>query len=143
VDNLTVDLQSPKIMGHWEEIMSRINSGDMPPEDEARPKPEEISKVADWILLQLREAETVRQSSVGERVAFRKLTRDEYGNTVRDLLGVDFDVKLAAAICIASEHAHNGGPLFGRAHCVNHRPLPGTGLEHPGTRTARLCRHRR
>ena len=93
VDNLRVDLQSPKIMGHWEEIMSRINSGDMPPEDETRPKPEEISRVADWILLQLREAETVRQSSAGERVAFRKLTRDEYGNTIRDLLGVNFDVK--------------------------------------------------
>jgi hypothetical protein len=98
VDNLSVDLQSPKIMGHWEEIMSRINSGDMPPEDEARPKPEEISKVADWILLQLREAETVRQSSAGERVAFRKLTRDEYGNTVRDLLGVNFDVKAPSGL---------------------------------------------
>ncbi|WP_395731027.1 DUF1592 domain-containing protein [Prosthecobacter sp.] len=98
VDNLIVDLQSPKIMGHWEEIMSRINSGDMPPEDEARPKPEEISKVADWILLQLREAETVRQSSAGERVAFRKLTRDEYGNTVRDLLGVNFDVKAPSGL---------------------------------------------
>ncbi len=93
VDNLIVDLQSPKIMGHWEEIMSRINSGDMPPEDEARPKPEEISQVAEWIVLQLREAETARQSSAGERVAFRKLTRDEYANTVRDLLGVNFDVK--------------------------------------------------
>lgn len=98
VDNLIVDLQSPKIMGHWEEIMSRINSGDMPPEDEARPKPEEISKVADWILLQLRDAETVRQSSAGERVAFRKLTRDEYGNTVRDLLGVNFDVKAPSGL---------------------------------------------
>lgn len=78
--------------------MSRINSGDMPPEDEARPKPEEISKVADWILLQLREAETVRQSSAGEKVAFRKLTRDEYANTIRDLLGVNFDVKAPSGL---------------------------------------------
>ena len=98
VDNLIVDLQSPKIMGHWEEIMSRINSGDMPPEDESRPKPEEISRVADWILLQLREAETLRHSSAGERVAFRKLTRDEYGNTIRDLLGVNFDVKAPSGL---------------------------------------------
>ncbi|MBN8417873.1 MAG: DUF1592 domain-containing protein [Verrucomicrobia bacterium] len=98
VDNLIVDLQSPKIMGHWEEIMSRINSGDMPPDDEARPKPEVISLVADWIVLQLREAESVRQSSAGERVAFRKLTRDEYGNTIRDLLGVNFDVKAPSGL---------------------------------------------
>ena len=27
VDNLIVDLDSPKTMGHWEEIMNRINSG--------------------------------------------------------------------------------------------------------------------
>ncbi len=92
VDTLAVDLQSPKIMAHWEEIMNRINSGDMPPEDEARPKPEEISRVADWIATQLREAEIVRQSS-GERVTFHKLSRDEYANTIRDLLGVNFDAK--------------------------------------------------
>ncbi len=38
VDNLPIDFDSPKIMGHWEEIMNRINSGDMPPDDvEKRP----------------------------------------------------------------------------------------------------------
>ena len=92
VDTLAVDLQSPKIMGHWEEIMNRIISGDMPPEDEPRPKVEEISRVGDWIATQLREAEVVRQSS-GERVTFHKLSRDEYANTIRDLLGVNFDAK--------------------------------------------------
>lgn len=93
VDNLTVNLDSPKSLMHWEEIMNRINSGDMPPEDEARPKPEEISRVADWIVSQLREAEVAKQSSVSERVSFRKLSREEYANSVRDLLGVTFDVK--------------------------------------------------
>jgi hypothetical protein len=34
----------------------------------------------------------VRQSS-GERVTFHKLSRDEYANTIRDLLGVNFDAK--------------------------------------------------
>src|SRR5260221_8933930 len=39
VDNLAIDFDSPKIMGHWEEIMNRINSGDMPPDDvDKRPK---------------------------------------------------------------------------------------------------------
>jgi len=93
LDTLAVDLQSPKVMAHWEEIMSRINSGEMPPDDvEQRPKPEDISRVAEWIVTQLREAEVVRQSS-GERVTFHKLSRDEYANTVRDLLGVNFDAK--------------------------------------------------
>ncbi len=92
VDTLAIDFDSPKIMGHWEEIMNRVNSGDMPPEDEERPKPEDISHVADWITGQLREADAIRQNSAGERVAFRKLSREEYANTIRDLLGVTFDV---------------------------------------------------
>lgn len=93
VDNLKVSLDSPKIMAHWEEIMNRINSGDMPPDDEPRPKPEEVARVADWILDQLHEAEAARQASGAEKVSFRKLSRDEYASTVRDLLGVNFDVK--------------------------------------------------
>jgi Protein of unknown function (DUF1592)/Protein of unknown function (DUF1588)/Protein of unknown function (DUF1585)/Protein of unknown function (DUF1587)/Protein of unknown function (DUF1595)/Planctomycete cytochrome C len=93
VDDLVVDLDSPKIMGHWEEIMNRINSGDMPPEDEKRPKPDDVAKTSEWIVAQLREAETSKQGSGGEKVSFRKLSREEYANTIRDLLGVNFDVK--------------------------------------------------
>jgi mono/diheme cytochrome c family protein len=93
VDNLQVDFTSPKIMGHWEEIMNRINSGDMPPEDEERPKPDAIANVSDWIAGELREGEAVRQASGLHQVAFLKLSREEYANTIRDLLGVTFDVK--------------------------------------------------
>ncbi len=92
VDTLKIDFESPKIMGHWEEIMNRINSGDMPPEKEPRPKPDDIARVAEWIAGQLHDAEAARQSSGGERVSFRKLSREEYANTLRDLLGVTFDV---------------------------------------------------
>src|ERR1700761_3139125 len=73
VDNLLVDFESPKIMGHWEEIMNRINSGDMPPEEKPRPKPDDIARIAEWIAGQLREAETAKQATSGERVAFHKL----------------------------------------------------------------------
>jgi len=93
VDNLVIDFDSPKTMGHWEEIMNRINSGDMPPDDvDVRPKAEDIARVSEWIAAQLREADSARQSSAGEKVAFRKLTREEYANSIRDLLGVTFDV---------------------------------------------------
>lgn len=93
VDNMGIKFDSPKNMMLWEEIMNRINSGDMPPEDEPRPKTEEVSKVADWIASQLHEAETLRQSSAGERVTFHKLSGEEYANTIRDLLGITFDIK--------------------------------------------------
>jgi mono/diheme cytochrome c family protein len=94
VDTLKIDFESPKIMGHWEEIMNRINSGDMPPDDvDKRPKPDDIARVAEWIAGQLREGEVALQASGRERVAFRKLSREEYANTIRDLLGVTFEAK--------------------------------------------------
>src|SRR6187402_1968825 len=44
-DTLKIDFESPKTMGHWEEIMNRINSGDMPPDDEdERPKPDDVAR---------------------------------------------------------------------------------------------------
>lgn len=97
-DNLLIDTRSPKTMAHWEEIMNRINSGDMPPDDEPRPEPSQVAMVAEWIVGQLREAEASRQTSGAERVAFRKLSRREYANTVRDLLGVTFDPKGPAGL---------------------------------------------
>jgi len=93
VDNLAVDYTSPKVLGHWEEIMNRINSGDMPPKAEPRPSPADIARFSEWIAAELRESEAVRQSDGAERIAFRKLSREEYANTIRDLLGVTFDVK--------------------------------------------------
>ena len=94
VDTLKIDFESPKIMGHWEEIMNRINTGDMPPDDvDKRPKPEEIARIAEWIAGQLHEGEVALQASGRERVSFRKLSREEYANTIRDLLGVTFEAK--------------------------------------------------
>ncbi len=91
LDTLTVDFDSPKIMAHWEEIMGRINSGEMPPKEKTRPKADDVARVAEWIAGQLAEAEATRQSSAKEKVSFRRLSREEYANTIRDLLGVTYD----------------------------------------------------
>jgi mono/diheme cytochrome c family protein len=98
LDTLAVDYGSPRAMMQWEEIMNRINSGDMPPEDEPRPDADQIARTADWIAGRLRDAEIAKQSSAGERVSFRKLSREEYVNTVRDLLGVTFDATLPSGL---------------------------------------------
>ncbi|HEX3133916.1 MAG TPA: DUF1592 domain-containing protein [Planctomycetota bacterium] len=92
IDTLARDFVNPAVAGHWAEMMDRMNSGDMPPKKEARPKPEEIARVADWITAQLTEGEAARQASEGEKVSFRRLSREEYRNTVRDLLGITYDV---------------------------------------------------
>jgi mono/diheme cytochrome c family protein len=92
LDTLSRDFLNPAAAGHWMEVMERIDSGDMPPKKEARPAPGDIARVAEQITLQLTEAETHRQAAEGETVSFRRLSRDEYRNTIRDLLGVACDV---------------------------------------------------
>jgi mono/diheme cytochrome c family protein len=91
VDTLTRDFANASVAGHWMDIMDRINSGDMPPKKQQRPKPEDIARVAELITAQLNEAEAARQASEGETVSFHRLSRDEYRNTIHDLLGITYD----------------------------------------------------
>jgi hypothetical protein len=91
LDTLAGDFANASIAGHWMEVMERINSGDMPPKKEPRPKPEEISRVSDQITAQLSEADAAHQAAEGETISYRRLSREEYRNTIRDLLGVAYD----------------------------------------------------
>ena len=77
-------------MGHWMEVMGRINSGDMPPKKQPRPNADDVAKVSEWIANQLRDMDSAHQSS-GDRISFRRLSREEYANTIHDLLGVNYD----------------------------------------------------
>ncbi len=75
----------------WLEIMERINSGEMPPKKEkVRPTAEESARTVEWLASRMKEGESARMAARG-RVSYNRLTRDEYVNTVRDLLGVQFD----------------------------------------------------
>jgi hypothetical protein len=91
LDTLAGDFANASVAGHWMEVMERINSGDMPPKKEPRPPPEEISTVSDQITAQLSEADAAHQAAEGETISYRRLSREEYRNTIRDLLGVTYD----------------------------------------------------
>jgi hypothetical protein len=73
----------------WGEVINVLNSHEMPPEGEPQPKPEEVARVVDWITEQMTQAELIRRDGV---IVLRRLNRDEYRNTIRDLIGVDFDI---------------------------------------------------
>ncbi|HUR44898.1 MAG TPA: DUF1592 domain-containing protein [Candidatus Saccharimonadales bacterium] len=90
LDTLPRDFSGALSATHWADAMERISSGEMPPEDEPKPKAEEAARIAEWIAGQLKEGEAARLAK-RERVTFHKLTREEYANTVYDLLGVHFD----------------------------------------------------
>ena len=80
----------------WGEVMFRMNSGEMPPKKEPQPKPQELGQVVDWISTRLKEGEAARMAKRGPVTHYR-LSRDEYANTVYDLLGVYYDVNLPGA----------------------------------------------
>jgi len=87
---LARDFGSPLSAAHWADVMERISAREMPPKDEAQPGAEDAARVAGWIAQQLKEGEATRLAK-RDRVTFHKLTREEYANTIRDLLGVNFD----------------------------------------------------
>ncbi len=74
--------------GKWGEILDAVNSHEMPPEDEPQPDSEITAAFADWVANELARAEISQKST---RVILRRLNRNEYANTIRDLLGVTFD----------------------------------------------------
>lgn len=75
----------------WAEIVARITAGEMPPpEVKDRPTAEQNAAVVEWLSARLKEGEAARMAARGP-VAYYRLSREEYVNTVYDLLGVRFD----------------------------------------------------
>jgi hypothetical protein len=75
----------------WKEVYQKVSSLEMPPED-AKPQPsaQERTVLGRWIEETLGKAEVGASPNPG-RVTARRLNRAEYANTIRDLVGVDFD----------------------------------------------------
>jgi hypothetical protein len=91
LDTLSRDFANASVAGHWMDVMDRITSGDMPPKKQPRPKAEEVTRVAELITAQLNEAEAAHQAAEGETISYRRLSREEFRNTIQDLLGVTYD----------------------------------------------------
>ena len=67
----------------WFEVMDRINSGEMPPEEETQPSEKEIEQVVNWLGVKLKDGEAARMAA-RPKVAHYRLSRDEY--VIYDLL---------------------------------------------------------
>ncbi|MFM8804887.1 MAG: DUF1587 domain-containing protein, partial [Planctomycetia bacterium] len=90
IDTLARDFASLDAAQRWAEVMTRINAGEMPPEEEPRPTTDEIAGVVEWISGQLAAGEAARMAARGP-MTHDRLSREEYANTVYDLLGVRLD----------------------------------------------------
>ncbi|HEX4810265.1 MAG TPA: DUF1592 domain-containing protein [Bryobacteraceae bacterium] len=78
-----------KDRAEWEKVVSKLESGEMPPKGLPRPNPEDIKAVTSWIEDQFAIADKNAKPDPGHLVAHR-LNRAEYNNTIRDLLAVHF-----------------------------------------------------
>jgi hypothetical protein len=90
-----IDTLSPEVgvkdTPHWAEIIERITSGEMPPEGAMnQPSADESAKIVEWLAARIKEGESARMAR-RDRVSYHRLTREEYVNTVRDLIGVEYD----------------------------------------------------
>lgn len=88
-EQLAEDPMAPGHEGKWWQVLRMVRAGIMPPADEAQPTAEEKDKLAHWV-----KYGPLRNDSIDPapgRVVARRLNRVEYRNTIRDLMGVDFD----------------------------------------------------
>jgi len=76
----------------WTHALNRVRAGDMPPKenDSRLPSPNEVKAFTDQVATILENPDPNAKPDPG-RVTMRRLNRVEYRNTIRDLVGVDFD----------------------------------------------------
>jgi hypothetical protein len=89
LDELTGD--NPEHRELWWKVLKNVRAGIMPPPDKPRPSNTEIQTLADWIK---RGAFGLEPADPDPgRVTLRRLNRVEYRNTIRDLMGIDFNAE--------------------------------------------------
>ena len=87
LDTLPANFSDPAITAKWAEVVNSVNGHEMPPEEEKQPPVAAASAFAAWLENALAQGEIAKRST---RVVMRRINREEYNNTIRDLLGVDF-----------------------------------------------------
>lgn len=90
--NLRPFLHSSSVLGQrdgWERIIQKIRTGEMPPKGVPRPPAPELDALMKHVQGEFELADRNVKPDPG-RVTARRLNRNEYTNTIRDLLDVDF-----------------------------------------------------
>ena len=85
---LTGSFQDRATKAKWAEAVNQLNSQLMPPRDAAQPTPAEVAMFVDGVTAETKKAEDALKDKAP---VIRRLTRDEYKNSIKNLTGVDFD----------------------------------------------------
>lgn len=75
-------------LNHWRNVAERIKNEDMPPEDETQPSAKQRLQLLAWLTREIDKFDYASVRNPGH-VPPRRLTREEYNRTIRDLVGLD------------------------------------------------------
>ena len=92
----------------WLEIVNVLNSHQMPPEGEPQPDVDDVAVVVDWMTEQLTVAD---RRLAPQSAVLRRMNRNQYARTIRDLVGIDFDVSHFPLDATATGFDNNGAAL--------------------------------
>ncbi len=73
----------------WSRVLRKLRAGEMPPPDVEAPPAAQVSGLVNYVQAQMDAADKNTKPDPG-RVTAHRLNRNEYTNTIRDLLAVDF-----------------------------------------------------
>lgn len=93
LENLLAETSSLQSRANWWKVLSNLRAATMPPPaSDIRLTRDEIQTLSNWLKFQ-RLGIDKTQPDPG-RVTLRRLNRREYANTIRDLLGIDFNADI-------------------------------------------------
>ena len=72
----------------WENVAERVKMGDMPPKKKSQPADSDRLKLRAWLAAEIDGFDYAKVRNPGY-VPARRLTREEYNRTIRDLVGLD------------------------------------------------------
>ncbi len=92
LDRLSPDFADAANRDRWLTVLKRVQAGEMPPpKSKTRPPEKDLRALSDWVRGKAEAAAALRAAE--GRVVLRRLNRNEYQNTIRDLLGVEVNLK--------------------------------------------------
>ncbi len=88
LSTLSGELSNKDVLLQWVRVHDKVKSGEMPPKDE-----ESLTNADQSKLLTVLSVEMTKEEILTKEVVLRRLNRVEYENTIRDLFGINVDLK--------------------------------------------------
>lgn len=84
LDFVEIDWSDPQASNVWGKVYEMLEKGEMPPEKKTQPTPAERQEMLSWL------DTTLSKHDPPGGTVLRRLNREEYENTIREVLGIPF-----------------------------------------------------